>query len=403
MRPTTIQERVREIDVLRGIALFGILAANMRGFNSPAEVYTRPSLMWTAPADQIAQALIDCFISGKFISLFAALFGLGFAVQLDRAEARSESFGSIYVRRLTGLMLFGAIHAFLFWWGDILLSYAAVGFFLLLFRDRPQSSVMLWAMILYWFPILLMGGAMIAALAGASHGTFSPQIAPEALERTIRIYAEGSFVEMLRERMREWVSFNSTAPFSLSRILSLFLLGLYVWRMGVFQNLDSHLPAIRRITKRALWVGLAGNVCFILVHQFLQADLMQPTPAALAAWLAAFIGVPALSLFYAGGVILLYQRSEWRRRLTPFAAVGRMALTNYLLQSILCTTLYNSYGSGLFGKVGPLLGLLPAVLIYAAQVVFSEAWLRRFRFGPAEWLWRSMTYGELQTMRKEAA
>ncbi|MCW5981687.1 MAG: DUF418 domain-containing protein [Bryobacteraceae bacterium] len=393
MRPTTVQERVREIDVLRGVALFGIIAANMRGFMAPAAVYHKPLAMWTGTGDRVAQGLIDCFVTGKFITLFALLFGLGFAIQMGRADERGEPFGSLHARRMAALAAIGAAHAFLVWWGDILLSYAAMGFVLLLFRERPQEEAALWAIVLYAFPVFVLAVSAAASLAGAPAAAAPPDTGVEALQRTIRIYADGTYRQMLAERAREWREFNESAPFDLARILSLFLCGMYVWRAGILQNLAAWQPALRRAAIWGAAIGVPGNAAYVLAEQLLQADLAEPTPATAALAVVSSISVPALSLAYACGVILLFQRERWRRRLMPCAAVGRMALTNYLLQSIVCTALSYGYGLGLFGRVGPLAGLAPTAVIYLGQAVLSEAWLRRFRYGPAEWLWRAITYG----------
>lgn len=398
MEPTAARERIGEIDALRGAALFGILAANMRGFNSPAEAYFEPHLLWPAPADRFTQALIDALVTGKFITLFAVLFGLGFAIQLDRADARRQGFAATYFRRMTGLALIGAAHAFLIWWGDILLMYAMAGFVLYFFRRAPQSTVLMWSLIFYWLPVAVwLALALMASLGGEASAAAGPT--PEALAETIRIYAHGTWRAMFAERYREWAFFNAAAPFYLSRILGLFLAGAYIWRTGLFHQLPSRAPLLRRLLRWALPVGLAGNALTVALSMIQPYRPFEPNLRTLTIWVVGSFAVPALSVSYAALVILLFHHPTWRRRLLPFVAVGRMALTNYLLQSILSTTLFYSFGFGLFGEVGPLVGLVPTLAIYGVQVVLSELWLRRFRFGPAEWLWRSATYGAWQPLR----
>jgi uncharacterized protein len=399
MQPTTARERIGEIDALRGVALFGIIAANMRGFNSPAQVYFEPHLLWPAAADRFTQALIDALVTGKFITLFAVLFGLGFAIQLDRADARQQGFTATYFRRMTALALIGAAHAFLVWWGDILLMYALMGFALFFFRRAEQATLVIWSLIFYWLPVAVwLALALMASLGGEAPAAATGPT-PEALAETIRIYAHGSWRAMFAERYREWTFFNAAAPFYLSRILGLFLAGAYVWRTGFLHRLPSQLPLLRRLLWWTLPAGLAGNALTAALTILWRYDPFEPSLVTLTVWLVGSAAVPALSLAYAALVILLFQQPRWRRRLLPFAAVGRMALTNYLAQSVLATMLFYSFGLGLFGQVGPLLGLVPTLAIYALQVVFSEWWLRRFRFGPLEWLWRSATYGAWQPLR----
>src|SRR5580692_6135329 len=145
--PVSQADRILYIDMLRGMALFGILAANMRGFNAPSVLYGNIRPLFHGRADLIAQGFIDIFIQGKFVTLFSFLFGLGFAVQMSRAAARGAKFMSFYPRRLAALALFGLIHGILIWWGDILLTYALAGTMLLLFRKKSNKIVLSWAAI----------------------------------------------------------------------------------------------------------------------------------------------------------------------------------------------------------------------------------------------------------------
>ncbi len=401
MDPLPSAERIPEIDVLRGAALAGILVANMRGYHAPADLYSQPILLWTAAADRLTQALIDCFITGKFIILFAMLFGLGFAVQLDRARARGEAFSRIYLRRLATLAVMGAVHAFLIWWGDILLSYALIGFLLFLFGERMAGRAIFWVMLLYWTPVALFAGLAVVSHAGGGTGP-GIEAPPAALRATAHIYLEGSYGEMTRERLREWMVFNSAAPYFLARGLGIFLFGLYVWRRRLFQELSSHRPLLRRLWKWLLAVGLAGNLGYVLIQYLSRPNPMAASPETVAMWVCASAGMPALSLFYAVAVILLYGRPRGRSLLAPFAAVGRMALTNYVLQSLICTTIFYGYGLGLYGRMSAPGGLVLSIFVYTLQVVFSYGWLRAFRYGPLEWLWRSLTYARRQPWRASA-
>ncbi len=402
MQPVAPKERIAVIDALRGVALLGIIVANMRGFNSPVEAYMKPDIMWNSTADLWTQALIDCFVTGKFITIFAILFGLGFAVQLTRAADRGEEFAVIFARRLGVLLLLGVLHVALFWWGDILFLYAATGFLLLLFYRRDQETVMLWSQILYWLPMaFFLGFAVLAVLGNAE----MPEIlegSPESVANAVRVYKQGSFGEMMAQRFEDWREFNSSTPFFAPRLLGYFLFGLWLWRKGVFQAPERFAPIVRRLIGWFLLVGLAGNIVFTSIQHLWSANPTEPTIANLLMWTANSVGVPALSLFYGSLVVLLFLRPGGRRWLAPFTYVGRMALTNYILQSAVCTWIFYSYGLALFGEVAPLPGLALSVAIYALQVVLSALWLRRFRFGPLEWLWRSLTYLRPQPVRASA-
>lgn len=399
--PITSAERILYIDILRGMALFGILAANMRGFNAPADLYGNISPLFHGRADLIAQGFIDIFIQGKFVTLFSFLFGLGFAVQMSRAEARGAKFMSFYPRRLAALALFGLIHGILIWWGDILLTYALSGAMLLLFRNRSQKTVLWWAGSIFTAPILVITAIYIAAILG--HGPASHASKPFDLTTVapiIAIYSHGSVPQILRENLVIWKKELPSTLFALYA-MCLFLAGLWVYRAGIVERLDYYKPVLKRVCAVCIPLGIALN--FFVVYQQHRPSNGHPTVLGYLANVLQFPSMHLLSAGYAAGLAILIQSATWRRWLTPFAAVGRMALTDYLTQSVLCTLFYYNYTTGLYGRVGPARGLIATVVLYGAQVAFSNWWLARYRFGPMEWLWRGMTYGKLPSMRREPA
>jgi uncharacterized protein len=399
MAPVSAHERIDALDVLRGAALLGILTANMRGFNGPFAAYFDHSLMWTDPVSRAAQGFVDLFVSGKFITLFAFMFGLGFAIQMERAQTRGIESIRFYVNRLTALLLFGVVHSLFIWWGDILLPYAVMGFGLLLFRNSSQETVMRWAISFYLYPTVVAGLMLAVQLAGLPMQLPEPTT-PAELQRIIGVYAGGSYASIVGQNLAE-VAFSLVAiVFFYPRILGIFLFGLWVWRAGIIRDLSSRTSMLRRCQIHGLWVGLVFNAATVAVTEIYHPNPMVPSTAGFVANLTGSIGVPAGSLFYASTLALLWQSDAWRRRLAPFGAVGRTALTNYLLQSVVCTTLFYSWGGALYGTVSPLTGLVITLPIYAAQVVLSVLYLKRFRTGPMEWLWRRLTYGRAALARQ---
>jgi uncharacterized protein len=398
--PVSSADRILYIDMLRGMALFGILAANMRGLDAPSLVYGNIRPLFHGTADLIAQGFIDIFIQAKFVTLFSFLFGLGFAVQLSRAEARGARFLSFYPRRLAALALFGLIHGLLIWWGDILLSYALGGALLLFFRKSSDKKVLWWAGSIFALPVLVMTGFYIAALMG--HIPQAMMYKPPDMVKihsVIDIYAHGTILQRLHENLVVWKEELPALGFSVYA-LGLFLLGLWVWRSGIVERLDEYRPLLKRVCAVCLPLGLAGMVYIFEVetHHIPAAKMTFPL------FLARILYFPmahVMSAGYASGLAVLIQNDAWKLRLTPFATVGRMALTNYLTQSVVCTL--SLYSTGLYGKVGPAMGLIPTVVLYGAQTVFSNWWLARYRFGPMEWLWRGMTYGKFPAMHREEA
>ena len=401
--PVASSERILYIDVLRGMALFGILAANMRGFNAPEMLYGDIRPLFHGTSDLIAQGFIDIFIQGKFVTLFSFLFGLGFAVQLSRAEERGVQFLSFYPRRLGALALFGLIHGILIWWGDILLSYALAGALLLFFRSRSNKTLLWWAGSIFVLPMLVFTGLYIAFKLG--HGldfmNGGSDVDMAKVRSVIQIYSHGSVPQILRENLVVWKESLPALGFAVYALF-LFLLGLWVWRTGIVTRLAEFQPLLKRVCAICLPLGLAGSI-FVYEVMSHRARGSKVTFVVYLAGLLNFPSAHVLSAGYASGLAVLFQSENWRRRLAPFAAVGRMALTNYLSESVICTLFYYNYTTGLFGKVGPAMGLIPTVVLYGAQVVFSNWWLARYRFGPMEWVWRSVTYGKLPSMRKDSA
>jgi uncharacterized protein len=398
LRPVSTSERVETIDILRGLALFGILAANIRGFSGPPITYMMPHLYWTALHDRIAQAFIDTFVQGKFITIFAFLFGVGFAVQFDRAAERGAKFGWTYARRLFVLLLFGLVHGLLIWFGDILLTYALAGFLLLLFRKRRNKTLVVWAVILLSIIPLMMTGVFIASQFGAK----MPDLRPPAAEiaKAADVYENGTWPAIQSQRAADAVRFNWGYFLAIAwMILGLFLLGVLAWRKRFFRPAPESLPRYRAAMRWGLALGVIGNVVITIVHWFHPSPM--PTN-----WLSYLmfplqaICVPALSLGYVCAVILLCHDPLWRARLHRFAAVGRTALTNYLLQAVLGTLIFYNYGLGFFGA-GPAVLLPLTVVLFALLLYASSWWVARYRFGPVEWLWRRLTYGGPLPMRRE--
>jgi uncharacterized protein len=403
MGPVQSAERIDYIDVLRGLALLGILTANMRAFSAPIQIYGNIKKLFPAPVDLWAQGFVDAFVQGKFVTLFSFLFGIGFAVQLSRAKSRGAKFGSFYPRRLGALFLFGLIHGIVFWAGDILETYAIAGLILFLFRNRSQKAVKRWIFALWAIPALIVTGFYVASF----FRTPTPPTRPPGpdmtkIQKIIDTYNHGSFTEIIQQNFRGWLDFlpkNASGIF----VVLIFLVGLYVYRSGVIERLETHRALLRRICAITLPLGLAINI-FMVVSAALwpRQPGTRPTPLSFAINLISIYGVPMLSCGYASGLALLFLRDSWRPFLLKFAAVGRMALTNYLSQTLICLLLYYKF-SGLYGRVGPAMGFIPTIAIYSLQVVWSNWWLARYRFGPMEWLWRGMTYGKFPEMRSPNA
>lgn len=401
--PVSISERILFIDVLRGMALFGILAANMRAFFAPLDIYGNIDALFPGHADRIAQGFIDVFIQGKFITLFSFMFGLGFAIQLTRAEARGVRFMGFYPRRLVALAIFGLIHGILIWAGDILLTYAFAGALLLLFRKRQQKTLLWWAGILLSVPAVVSSVFVAMYLIGFRYKwlmSVMVQKPPDLkkIHSIINIYAHGSVTQILAQNWVEWKHW-ALGTLGGAYFLFLFLLGMWVWRSGLVQHLAEYRTLLKRVCMWCLPLGIALNLYTTITFAMVPQDRFSYW--AIPAGILSLPSAHLLSAGYASGLALIFISGRYRPFLTKFAAVGRMALTNYLMQSVVCTLFFYSYTTGLYGRVGPAWGLVPTFVLFGAQIAMSNWWLARYRFGPMEWLWRGLTYGKFPSMTPE--
>ncbi len=391
--PVPPAERIPLLDILRGFAVFGILVVNMLFFSGPFEwVVDAP---WQSWLDRTAGFLITAFFSGKFYSIFSILFGIGFAIQMERADERGSPGAAIYIRRLLVLLAIGVLHAAFLWYGDILHLYAGLGLLLLIFRRKePETMIPLIVIGLAVAPGLAAIGALAASFApavGAEHDTAEIFRTAEAM----RAYASGSWAEVTRQRIRDWLMLDSFAMFLVPSIFAMMLTGVAAAKARVFRALPERGPLFRRVLSIAFLPGLAGNIFVAAARE--AVNPAAPTLLGVAVTAVQAVAVPALALTYVSALALVVMSGA--RMLNVLAPVGRMALTNYLLQSVIATLIFYSHGLGLFGRVGPAATTLLAVVIFAVQIAASAWWMKRFRFGPVEWVWRSLAYARWQRMR----
>ena len=410
LTPVAANERIETLDVLRGLALFGILTVNVTAFSWPFEYALWQREFWDSRGDVVVEWVIRFLAEGKFYPLFSFLFGLGTALQMERANCRAAPFAGRFCRRMFALLAFGLIHALLIWDGDVLVSYALCGFLLLPFRSCQPKTILIWAfacllipalfLILFW--ALLAGLALVPEIATAIqngldkyYGTYEEQ--RETIEEIIRVFASGSYSEIFRARLGNVIHMWLGGAFFAPGFLGLFLLGLYAGKRRIFQDIEANAGLIRQVLIWGIVIGLPLNCIYAV--SMASGNLSNLHFLWLLSYGLLDIGGPAQSLAYASAVTLMLRRKHWQQWLRVFGTAGKMALSNYLLQSLVCTMIFYSYGLGLFGAVGRVTGLGFAVAIYVAQIGFSIWWLSRFRYGPMEWLWRTLTYGKLQPMR----
>lgn len=403
--PVAPRQRIATIDILRGFALLGILLVNMQLFNGSFVGMIAGLGDPSAPLDQWARWLVVFLAEGKFYSIFALLFGLGLALQYQRAEAQGTRFGPYWLRRMAVLLLIGLVHAYLIWTGDILILYSLLGALLLLWRKARPRTLLIWALLLLLIPLLINAALWgLVTLGAQSMGEDAmSQVLNQQMDEFRRlaaesnvVYATGSYAAITELRFNEMNIVYTTLPFMAPNVFAMMMLGLYAGRRRIFEDIPAHLPFIRRLWLWGLVIGVVGN--FLYVYFGEQSARTTPSPQLLLSLAGQTFGAPALAIFYMTSLTLLAQSETWRLRLAPLSSVGRMALTNYLLQSLTCTLIFYGYGLGMYGQIGAAGTVVLALAIYTVQVFFSNWWLRRFQFGPMEWLWRTLTYGKRQPM-----
>ena len=396
--------RIDAIDVLRGVALLGILLMNVQSFAMPYAAYFNP----TAYGDLEGMNLY-VWVAGrmladqKFMTIFSMLFGAGIVLMAERAEARGDT-RRVHYRRMGGLLVIGLLHAHLLWSGDILFLYAVCGMLVYPLRRLSPGWLLALGAALLAVPSAYSLGSGLSlphwpeeARAAFTVNTWQPT--PAMIDAELAAY-RGGWLDQQPARSEGALAFETffLITWGMWRAGGLMLIGMGLFKRGVFGVRRS--PRFHAaLIAAAVAVGLPLQACGIVL------DFARGW----ALW-SFFVGVQfnywpsiAVSLGYVGAVMLACRSTALRRSTRPFAAVGQTALTNYLLQTILCTTIFYGHGLGWFGSVDRIGQIGVVAGVWTVQLVASPLWLRRFRFGPAEWAWRWLTYGVRPPMRRTPA
>ncbi len=407
--PVKQTERIEIIDSLRGFALFGILMVNLPYMYEPMSQVMIGAKPDTSAAQIIAESFIKFFFEGKFYVIFSMLFGFGFWLFMNKSADNEASPLPLFRRRLFFLLLFGIAHIALLWAGDILLLYALIGFLLILFRKSSDRRIVRWAVVMALIPTILTS-VMFVFMSLASRVPEAKEaidaqmqgnadVITDLIERAALAYSTGSFGEIISVRTEEYLTLISGSLLFFSPvILAMFLAGFLIARTGIVKRYMENLDLFRRLFWWSLAAGVVTNALYAIAYR--NAVMSVPGGWSLLSSTMHTFGGLSLGLCYISGIVILFikGRSGWLTR--NLAPVGRMALTNYLMQSIICALLFHSYGFGLYGELEIWHGIVLTFVIFALQIVFSRWWLNRFQFGLFEWLWRSLTYMRVQPLRK---
>jgi len=407
--PVKPAERISILDIVRGFAIFGILLINVQFYSHPVRTIFDLQSGTLSESDYYVILVTSFLVSEKFFSILALLFGIGMAITFDRTRSRQDRFVPLYARRLLGLFLIGISHALLFYAGDYIGNYALLGVLALGFCYLKPAWILPAGLAVLLIPVLVSAPAIL------QQPTADPQFQAEQLkeqaamlrkrtqnynERSVRAYGRGSLADIIRYRFRETISQYWSLLYVGWKLMAMILLGIWCWKTGIVKALKDNLGVIRKAMWITLIVGLAGNALSLY-------SVVAPPGGGPALELLALvgqeIGAPALGVFYVTAIVTMYYSGVWLSFWQLFAPVGRMAMSNYVFQSVVCTTLFYSYGLGLYYRTSYALNLLLALALFGMQIWLSRLWFKKYAYGPLEYLLRVVMHGRIHPAKPHAA
>ncbi|HJU84803.1 MAG TPA: DUF418 domain-containing protein [Holophagaceae bacterium] len=406
-------ERLDSVDLVRGYALLGVLLMNVHlWLRNPPQPYWLDPHPWPGALNHATDVLLRFWFETKSVTLFSALFALGLCIQRERALEKGLHWGVYAGRRMGSMLLFGLLHIVLIWNGDILSWYAVCSLTILPFLGRKEATLRRWILgvaglqvvsILVFGVFKMFGPPPTAQALLASPGGRAEEIRAWG-QACVQGYQQTSWIAVMRFRLADYVKIymSPLAVAIVSFIFLNFLVGTWIWKEGSLRAPREHAGRIGRFALVLLAIGGFLGI-FLTFPEAILAFIRQH-------WRWARVGLPLLGLAQSlgaqplgfgigAGLVWLNLRPRWSVLLRPLTYVGRMAFTNYIVQSLVCTFVFYGWGLGLYNRVGPAAGMAFSFALFGLQVPFSRWWLSRFRFGPLEWLWRCLTYGELQPFR----
>lgn len=396
--PTPTANRLLWLDALRGFALFGVLIVNLRYLSGNCYLQWAKQVPQITLGDKVTTFFQNIFLEGKSITLFSLMFAIGLCMQADKAEANGDSFWVPGLRRLAALFGFGSLHILLLWSGDILTTYAICGVMILSLRRFS------WRALLWMALAIELIGVYLIYIADPLHaiGALKPftlsywRTNPDWFANVDASIGSWNILAGIRYRAWEFVHlYLGFRAYNILTVTPVFLLGMGVWKSGLIQNASQHRGSIKSFTTMALILGVATNALNAMFGKSLPAWLQSGLPA-YGYNLLLDAGVILLALGYAG-VFLLTKPQIWLMKALSY--LGKMAFTNYLSHSLFGLVLFAILGY--WKSLGPMALILCGTAFFIIQIGVSKWWLRRFSYGPMEWLWRGCTYGLLPRFKRE--
>ena len=402
LSPVSSNERIISIDVLRGVAVLGILIMNIQNFSMIGAAYMNPDAYGDlAGINKWVWILSHIMADQKFMTIFSILFGAGVILFTSKAIQKDKKPGPIHFRRMFWLFVFGMVHAYLIWSGDILVNYALCGMFVFIFRNKSPKKLLIISAVFFIIPILLdlMSGFSMPYWPEESVQDNLKNWKPsaEAIAVEISNY-QGNWLIQMDSRVGAAI-FMQTFLFlweSFWRVTALMLLGMALFKQGILSAQLSN----KYYIKLSLFGFILGLplILYAIYSDFSTGWTMQRSMFYNQQF--NYIGSVGIALAYIGIIMLIVKSTKAIKCKSWFAAVGKMAFTNYILESLICTFIFYGHGLGFYGQVERKFQILIVFASWILILIISPLWLRYFKFGPLEWLWRSLTYWNIQPIRK---
>lgn len=405
-RPTAPSDRILSLDVLRGFALLGILVINIWAFGLPLIGWINPTLYGDFSGINYAAWFVShVFFEQKFVTLFSMLFGAGIVLFMESKERKDQPARRLHFKRSFWLLAIGLLHAYLLWYGDILVAYAMCGFILVFVHRWSAKRLLIIGLIMFLLPVLFY------VAAGVGYVVSDPGMQAEieasilagfgadqgAVDEEIAAY-QGSWLEQIEYRAPTLFAMQTVGFLfeSFWTLGGLMVIGMALYKWGLLTNDRS--PQF--YLKLLVTAGVIGFTLILVGVWYREAVAWDTAQVLLIGRSFNYIGSLFVSLAYLSGIMLLCQSAADGLIATALSAVGRTAFSNYLLQTLIATTIFYGHGLGLFATLTRAELLAIVVLLWSIQIPLSIAWLNRFQYGPVEWVWRTLTYGTRQPLQR---
>ncbi|WP_432354660.1 DUF418 domain-containing protein [Sporosarcina sp. A2] len=388
--PTSETGRIEALDMIRGLSLLGIFIANMIHFHSPV-VYMEPYSWFEDNGEGLSYMWLDIFIEASFYPIFAMLFGYGLSMQYSKSVLQQTSFGPTAARRMVILLAFGIIHAIFIWSGDILFTYAVLGFLMIALVRIPPKWLFFGALSLYIIPNGLLTATVYVSERLMGEASLSEFADIQKIQDAIQVYGHGSYLETMAFRVQEWLVASVGGLFLTPfMILPLMMIGAALAKWRIFERANEMKGRLIVIGVSSLIIGVALKAVPFLISTDYSMQFIQT-----------YFGGPLVSAGYVSLLLVLCTLPWFSKVFRPIAKAGRMSLTTYIGQSVIATLIFYHYGFGMYGKVDIATGTLMAVGIFVVQALLADLWLTRYKMGPLEYVWRIGTYGTILSNKKD--